>query len=151
MRKCPYCAETVPDAADFCPHCYQDLRGMPATPPTDNRSSAAVSPAFTSTVEPSTGKSLLMMVLILAVYYGMAFLITVSLSGSLDIAEPIMGLYLLIAKLVITTLAVNGLNQDQKGCMRYVGVFLLSLLPIVSWLVMYWAGKGLARKQGDFR
>lgn len=89
-----------------------------------------------------------MMGLILVAYYTIGGVIVGILTGAGIEPEPVMLLYVLIAKLLITQLAIEGKHSQRTGCLSYLGILVLSFLPIVSWLVMYWAGIGLARKKG---
>ena len=93
----------------------------------------------------STGIGLLFGLLLLAAIYGIAFLIALNWTGSITDLKSTMVTYQLGVMFAITLIAVPGLNPQKRDFLRYVGIFILSLAPVVGWIVIYWAGKGLAR------
>jgi len=95
--------------------------------------------------EPSVIQSVILAGVLYAVLIGFSLLIGNNWAGSMSDLENFLSLYQFGAKVVITLLAVPGLDPEKKGLFRYVGVFIFSLIPIAGWFVLYWAGKGLAR------
>jgi hypothetical protein len=71
--------------------------------------------------------------------------IALNWTGTLSDFEDFTALYQIASMFIVALLAVRGLDPDKRGCLRYIGVFVLSIIPIVGWVVVYWAGKGIAR------
>jgi len=122
----------IQDEAIVCRYCGRNLTTRPAPPTTAKK-------------DPSTGISLLFGLILLIAIYGIALFIAWNWTGSVSDLESMMGLYQLGAMFIITLLAVPGMNPEKRDFLRYVGVFILSIIPILGWIVIYWAGKGLAR------
>jgi hypothetical protein len=51
---------------------------------------------------------------------------------------------LLAADAVVLLFAVRGTNVENPGLLRYMGVWILGLIPYFGWVIVYGAGKGLA-------
>jgi len=84
-------------------------------------------------------------VFLLFLIYGGGFLFVTFWTGSYSELQNFIVWYQLCAMLTTTVLAVSGSDTQNKGCSRYIGIFLLSIIPVVGWIVIYWAGKSIAR------
>lgn len=95
--------------------------------------------------EPATGISLLFGVLLLVAIYGFGFLIASNYTGTSTALFDTLRTYQVFCSIVVTFFAVPGLDPNKRGFWRYVGIFILSAIPIAGWIVLFWAGKGIAR------
>lgn len=95
--------------------------------------------------DPSELLSIFLGLVMLVAIYGIAYFIGRNWTGSIADWETFYPYYYFGLMFVVTHLAVRGLDPEKRGCLRYVGIFILSTIPIAGWIVYYWAGKGLAR------
>jgi len=86
------------------------------------------------------------MLLIIGVQLLVGFLLGNFYPGNLSDLESLSGLLTLGIRIVVSILAVSGLKQRAPSWWLYIVFFLISLIPFAGWILVFWAGKAIARK-----
>jgi hypothetical protein len=102
-------------------------------------------PTESSGPEPSPLVSFLLGIGLLVAIYFLLFVIVSSWTGDPSSLRSFAVIYQVGTMAVVTLLAVPGSDPQKRGCLRHIGIFILSVIPIAGWVVFYWAGKGIAR------
>lgn len=132
MKKCPYCAELIQNDARHCRFCGQKL-------------SSPLAQFSQERKDPPFAFSLILGILLLVVINAPTRLILLNWSET-DLYLPlIFYLFQIVSMCVVAKLAEQGLDPRERKIFLFIDLIIFSIIPILGWIVYYWAGKGLAR------
>jgi hypothetical protein len=99
--------------------------------------------------EPSSCLGAIFAVILLLSIYTVAYLI--GYVAQINQVDPYGGILLLIivTRICIIALATYGKYPYHRNFLTLVGITILSIIPILEWIAIYWAGLGIARIVND--
>ena len=90
--------------------------------------------------------TIVFMVGLIVIQLIIGFLLGVFYPGSMSDLESITSIFSLVFRIMVSVIAVSGTNQKEPKWWVYIGFFLFSLIPLAGWILLFWAGKAIARK-----
>jgi hypothetical protein len=133
----PKPARQIKDEPLVCSYCGRDFT-------LTSRLSDSVSTDAPLVSDPSKGISLLFGILFVLAIFGIAESIKMLYTGSRAGLIELFIFALLVADAIVLLMAVFEKNEERPGLFRYLGVWILGLIPYFGWLVVYWVGKRIA-------
>lgn len=147
VKKCPFCAEEIDSSIAICPFCGRDTTRGP------DQMSSEVNELSNKQVlknSPSVGINFLFalgLILILA-----ALVYILDWCVSVDCSDTIFAIGFILLSLFVLSIPIFasiGLITKERSIFYYGGVFIglgvLMTIPVVGLIVLYWAGKGIAK------
>jgi hypothetical protein len=94
--------------------------------------------------DPSKGISLFFGILLILAICGLAESIKMLYTASRPNLLELIIFSLLALDAIVLLMAIREKNEEQPGLLRYLGVWILGLIPYFGWLGVYWVGKRIA-------